>query len=428
MHPRSHLALAALWGLLAGSSLTASDTLAAARLYQEGSLAAREQRFTTAATQFQAAAAAHPALAAQGYYNAACAFARAGQTRAALEALARSAARGYRDRVGMASDPDLDSLAGQPRWASLLRQVEANDRRFRRDHDDPARARLVTADLGRLRATLGEPFPAQTQDARMARVADLYLHPGSPGLVDFFALGKIQDLDRLAGTFGALPRFFGSLGALEAAIDAQRPAILAALARMKALYPPTFFPQVSFVVGHFRSGGTATANGLVIGAEVYCRAPGVDLGEFGPRDLELFRPVEELPSVVVHELVHFQQTGGGTPSLLRQALVEGTADFIATLVCPDLPEPAYRTWGDAHEREVWARFVQAMDGTDCRDWIANNDRARPDWPAALGYYVGFRIARAYHAQAADKRAALADLLRLRDPKALLKASGYDPSR
>ncbi len=69
-----------------------------------------------------------------------------------------------------------------------------------------------------------------------------------------------------------------------------------------------------------------------------------------------------------------------------------------------------------------------MDGTDCRDWIANNDRARPDWPAALGYYVGFRIARAYHARAADKRAALADLLRLRDPKALLRASGYDPSR
>jgi hypothetical protein len=35
-----------------------------------------------------------------------------------------------------------------------------------------------------------------------------------------------------------------------------------------------------------------------------------------------------------------------------------------------------------------------------------------------------RIAEAYVAQATDKRAAIRDLLELRDPAAILKASGY----
>jgi hypothetical protein len=42
----------------------------------------------------------------------------------------------------------------------------------------------------------------------------------------------------------------------------------------------------------------------------------------------------------------------------------------------------------------------------------------------MGYFVGFRIAEAYYAQAKDKKAAIGDLLELRDPDAILKTSGY----
>jgi len=37
-----------------------------------------------------------------------------------------------------------------------------------------------------------------------------------------------------------------------------------------------------------------------------------------------------------------------------------------------------------------------------------------------------RIAGAYYARAADKRAAVRELLELRDPEAILRASGYAP--
>ena len=83
-------------------------------------------------------------------------------------------------------------------------------------------------------------------------------------------------------------------------------------------------------------------------------------------------------------------------------------------------------FGREHEADVWRRFQRDMHGTDDRDWIANGGSGRvgPDWMHDMGYFVGFRIAEAYYAQAKDKKAAIRDLLELRDPDAILKASRY----
>jgi hypothetical protein len=42
----------------------------------------------------------------------------------------------------------------------------------------------------------------------------------------------------------------------------------------------------------------------------------------------------------------------------------------------------------------------------------------------MGYWVGYRIARAYYDRAADKRRALNEILTIRDFDAFLAASGY----
>ena len=51
-----------------------------------------------------------------------------------------------------------------------------------------------------------------------------------------------------------------------------------------------------------------------------------------------------------------------------------------------------------------------------------------DRPNDLGYFVGYRIAAAYYARAADKRQAICAIVSARggDVKAILAASGYDP--
>ena len=46
----------------------------------------------------------------------------------------------------------------------------------------------------------------------------------------------------------------------------------------------------------------------------------------------------------------------------------------------------------------------------------------------LGYWVGYRIVKAYYQRAADKQQALREILELSDPKAFLAKSGWRPGR
>src|SRR5688572_9512419 len=57
---------------------------------------------------------------------------------------------------------------------------------------------------------------------------------------------------------------------------------------LKDLYPKAKFPPVYFVIGAFNSGGTSSSNGLIIGAEMQS-------------------DIANIPSIVAHELIHFQQ-------------------------------------------------------------------------------------------------------------------------
>ena len=47
-------------------------------------------------------------------------------------------------------------------------------------------------------------------------------------------------------------------------------------------------------------------------------------------------------------------------------------------------------------------------------------------PSDLGYWIGYRITKAYYRNATDKRQALRDIIELRDPKAILAKSGWHP--
>ena len=47
-------------------------------------------------------------------------------------------------------------------------------------------------------------------------------------------------------------------------------------------------------------------------------------------------------------------------------------------------------------------------------------------PGDLGYWVGYRIVKAYYARARDKHAALKAIFAMKDPKAFLAESGWRP--
>lgn len=258
-----------------------------------------------------------------------------------------------------------------------------------------------------------------------------YLNGAGLG-VHIFTPGRIVDAKRLARAVAAKPENY------RYAIRECLPQLPALRSDLRAIYlayagllPKRPLPAIHIVFGAGNSGGTASAEAQVIGLEVTC-LPGTTPEQFRTKMRAFF----------AHETVHTWQ-GDQTPQaladpMLSQALLEGVADYLAALVTGETPDLRRDAWARQRESWLWQEFqrdrlAMQADSDSVRDplasvrfrrWFANYGSAPEGWPYEAGYWVGMRIAEAYVARAHDKRAAIRDLLELRDPGAILKASGY----
>ena len=287
-----------------------------------------------------------------------------------------------------------------------------------RAHAHPDSARIVAEDIPRFWAA----YDASTPETRAAALDSLYLEPGSEGLRDML-FRRIGSAEALAQVVNAHPRYLASARASTLRAAEFEPRIREAFRRLEEVYPDAVFPDVYFLIGRMNSGGTTSPRALLIGTELYGRTPEMPLDELGSWHRAVLQPIELIPHIVAHELIHYQQEYADGQTLLRQALVEGVADFVAELISGRHINAAAAEYGDAHEALLWCEFEDQMEGTDVSRWLYNGDQS-VDRPADLGYYMGYRIARAYHAQAPDKRQAVHDMLRIQDFRAFLDASGY----
>lgn len=286
---------------------------------------------------------------------------------------------------------------------------------------DPDAARLVTEDIPRFWAA----FDGATLQDAAERFQTLYIDRGTPGLQGFLR-GRIGNGRLLAASVAARPRFYAAIRGATMAIDTAAPvkrAIRESFHRLRDLYPDAVFPDVYFLVGRLNSGGTAAPAGLLIGAEMYARTDATPLDELGSWERAVITSADALPAIVAHELIHYQQRGDRETTLLARALTEGAADFVGELIAGRIINRAQHEYGDAHEAALWAEFEPAMRGTDVSAWMYQGDKAQGR-PADLGYYVGYRICRAFYERAADRRAAIARILAIGNAEAFLTESGY----
>lgn len=202
-----------------------------------------------------------------------------------------------------------------------------------------------------------------------------------------------------------------------AGLDSAVEQVNAIFARFEAIYPQGRQPGVFFVVGAGRSAGTTT----------HTRNPVVLIG------VERIGDPSRLAPIVAHEFVHTQQdypwigifTGGPSflrGTLLRQSIMEGSANLIAELVTGTSSRDEY---AESHEAELWTEFAREMHGKDYSHWLWNGGNPRRgDRPADLGYWIGYRITKAYYERAPDKARAIHDILTIRDFDRFLTESGY----
>lgn len=400
-------------------------------LNEQAELLAKEEEHERAAHLYERAAQQGLHLPSRSnyplYFQAATSYRKANRDKDALRMLRNVAELGVDWADFTATDSTLGGLKKYPEFEAILATMRSNMASRRMEYGDPDKARLVFDDIPRFWIAFDLAAKEKSSATKAAIFRRHYLAKGTRGLVDYHWI-KTQSADRLVARIEKSPEFYAGIREQTLKATQYEPRIRDAFRRLKTVYPDAFFPPVTFSIGRLNSGGTAGPEGLLIGTEIWSWTEGVPLDGISSGFQSLLKAfsLEQLPLIVVHEQIHALQAYGGEHSLLRNALQEGSADFLAHLVLPEQERAPYYSWGLQHEKRVWERFRKEMGGKKTDDWIGNNGTEYgKEWIADLGYFIGARISEAYYDQASDKQQAIKDLLFVTDARKILDISGYN---
>ena len=297
--------------------------------------------------------------------------------------------------------------------------VSADTAQQKQNHD-PDAAELVFSDIDLFWKAYDRAKPANRAEV----LREEYLKKGSLGLKEFTRV-RIGSAENLATTIEKHPKYYASLREPSRKAASYQKPIRDSFHKLKELYEPAVFPNVYFIIGRMNSAGTLTDKGLLIGVDMHGVTKGMPVEELGGWHKATLKPIEEIPHIVAHELIHYQQKYPKPNStLLGMAIMEGGADFVGEMISGGLINRHLHKYGNPRERELWAEFQQEMDGKDVSKWLFQGDRAK-DRPADLGYYIGYKICESYYKQAAGKKEAIKAMLEIKDFKEFLKASKYE---
>lgn len=287
---------------------------------------------------------------------------------------------------------------------------------------DPDSAGIITEDIPRFWSAWDRMQAAPTREDSLRALFEEYYLPASPGLVAFIRL-RISSVYQLLEAIERLPGYYASIRPSTLRVAEFAPEIRRSFHTLDSLYPDAVFPDTYVLIGRLNSGGTTTRSELLIGAEMYGRTPDTPMEGMPDWLRTVLAPVEAIPHIVAHELIHYQQRSpDGPTTLLSQSIKEGSADLLAEMISGEHINGHVHVWADPRAAELWQEFRERMYGTDLSGWLYDGNDAT-DRPADLGYWMGYRIAAAYYARAADKRQAIHDILNITDFDVFLEQSG-----
>jgi hypothetical protein len=289
-------------------------------------------------------------------------------------------------------------------------------------NQEPVNAKFVFSDIDNFWKAYDLAQKETSIDKKVEIYQREYYDKASDGLKNFIAL-RIGKAETLVKKIDAMPRYYASIRVNTLRAAEMRGQMLKSFERLKSLYPNAVFPDVYFVIGRLSSGGTTWNTGLLIGTEMCSLPKNADESEFSDWHKAVLKPIDELPGIVAHELIHFQQKPSTKAKLLTQSLEEGSADFVGEMISKlNINSKSY-VYGNANEKTLWLEFKAEMNGEKLDKWLYNGSKIK-DRPADLGYFVGYKICEAYYKKSKDKKQAIADILNFKDDEEFLKQSGY----
>ena len=285
---------------------------------------------------------------------------------------------------------------------------------------DPDKVSLVTSDI----ANFWRAYDHATPQNKREVFDREYFQKGSIGLKDFFTV-RIKSIESLVGVMDIRPRYYASIRQSTLSVDSMQGAIRNSLRKLKEIYAEAVFPDVYFLIGKMSSGGTTSMHGLLIGTEMYGRTAETPMAELNDWLKQVIRPIDDLPAIVAHELIHIQQKSSGSPdNLLAQSVNEGAADFLGEMIAGKMINAHLHEYGNPREKELWEKFKQDMPVQHFANWLYNAGQTK-DRPADLGYYIGYKIVECYYNRISDKKQAVKDILEVSNFEEFLRSSGYE---
>jgi predicted Zn-dependent protease DUF2268 len=243
-----------------------------------------------------------------------------------------------------------------------------------------------------------------------------YLDAGSDGLHHLAKLRNVTGV-RIADTLSKHPELYVKARDCTAVLPRVRERVEISLRNLVRLYPQARTPPVTIAVGRGKPVGVGSpVTGLQIGLEALCSAawmnPSVE---------------DRFVHVIAHEYAHVQQVRALVddehPTVLERSLIEGAAEFVAELTSGKMGYAHFDKLTKGREQEIETAFAADVDQTELSRWVDNSTMEQGN---DVGYWVGYRIVKAYYQRAVDKQQALREILELSDPHAFLAKSGWRP--
>jgi hypothetical protein len=291
---------------------------------------------------------------------------------------------------------------------------------------DPDKAAVITSDID-LFWKVYDQYKKDPSNAQQLFLTE-YFEKGTPDLQEYYRI-KTPNINGIKGfiyNLETMPEYYAAIRANTQKVGTLEDSLRVIFRNLKDWYEPSTFPNVTFVIGGWSSGGTVTDYGSIMGADMQAADQNTPTHELNLWQKQNMLPFSKLKHVVAHELVHVQQNNmAGDTAVLRHAIQEGMADFIGELISGKTANERLHVWAVGNERKVWEEFKKEMFLDRYSNWIGNSDQETAERPADLGYWVGYQICKAYFEQATDKKQAIHDMLNIQDYRSFLNKSKLD---